>query len=602
MQWIKRIEIHHFRSINELVVEELTDINVFSGLNDVGKSNVIKALNLFFNKQVDWQSPLRFHVDTNSWHSHYSKHGHSKKYISITVTFRNPGNYATLPNEFWVKREWDKDNPLEPMQTWGDVAGKKPKKDTTKGLTRFLNGCRFFYVPAIRDADYLRYLLGRFSEAIMEDEDDPQLVAASNDLANVITSRSQDLRAILKNVTGLEFNFELPKSMLSLLEAAGLTTEGDIPLQLRGDGIQGLTVPGILDYLSSRPKRAFYFWGFEEPENSLEYIRASHLAKQFQKYSKHAQIFISSHSPAFLSMNGMNTTIYRVSKTEEIYRQTGHKEKVTTLKAVIKNGVEQVGNLLPEELGLFEVMRQIDSNYREYQTRKVELEDLVARYHELTVPFLVVEGDHDVQTLSYIWKKFYGDEMPFKIVKAGDAKKVTELIVSFMHRTSRKICALYDNDGEGEKSIKYLNREPGFSLDPSAIRFRRYKLRDQILALTLPPPQGREDQATNLNMPLEFYFSDQVLETINQQPGNEIFSATNWIQRGESKDMDSESLAKLFELGLKTMAHRQIIEPGKSRLVDELGSLRDQDFEAFHGLFEMIVGHLVPEYELQRKI
>lgn len=45
---IKSIRIKNFRSIrNEFFSVE--NMNIFVGMNDVGKSNVLKALNLFFN-------------------------------------------------------------------------------------------------------------------------------------------------------------------------------------------------------------------------------------------------------------------------------------------------------------------------------------------------------------------------------------------------------------------------------------------------------------------------------------------------------------------------------------------------------------------------
>ena len=45
---IKKIHIAHFRSIvNETI--NVSDFNIFVGMNDVGKSNVLKALDMFFN-------------------------------------------------------------------------------------------------------------------------------------------------------------------------------------------------------------------------------------------------------------------------------------------------------------------------------------------------------------------------------------------------------------------------------------------------------------------------------------------------------------------------------------------------------------------------
>lgn len=46
--FIKKIEIRNFRSIRNILIN-VDNYNTFVGLNDVGKSNLLKALNLFFN-------------------------------------------------------------------------------------------------------------------------------------------------------------------------------------------------------------------------------------------------------------------------------------------------------------------------------------------------------------------------------------------------------------------------------------------------------------------------------------------------------------------------------------------------------------------------
>ncbi|WP_185204784.1 AAA family ATPase [Chryseobacterium sp. C3] len=53
MDIISKIEIKHFRLFDggkdqeKVHIEELGDFNIFSGANDSGKSNVLRALNLF---------------------------------------------------------------------------------------------------------------------------------------------------------------------------------------------------------------------------------------------------------------------------------------------------------------------------------------------------------------------------------------------------------------------------------------------------------------------------------------------------------------------------------------------------------------------------
>ena len=62
---IKQIEITNFRSIKHTIID-CSSYNLFCGQNDVGKSNVLKALNLFFNQETDFQTPFNFFTDYHS--------------------------------------------------------------------------------------------------------------------------------------------------------------------------------------------------------------------------------------------------------------------------------------------------------------------------------------------------------------------------------------------------------------------------------------------------------------------------------------------------------------------------------------------------------
>ncbi len=427
---------------------------------------------------------------------------------------------------------------------------------------------------------------------------DKELETASDNLSVVIDSRSASLRGILKEVTGLEFTFELPQSMLALLEAAGLITEGGIPLQMRGDGIQGLTVPGILNYLSSQSRSKFYFWGFEEPENSLEYIKATRLAEDiYEKYSKKAQIFLSTHSPAFLAMQNDRTTIYRVSqKPETPYR--GYTEDVTEIKPVFSRGKDYQDESLSEELGFFERARKFDREEREIENQKDEIKTLKEEIRQLTEPILIVEGKHDLATLKHAWKRLYTKSMPFKIIEVRGVKEITKLIEQLLiHINERRLCALYDHDRAGIEDIKKLK---GFDIHKRDDGTYKCTYGEKILAMTLPVPEipGREAQAKNLNLTLEFYFSDSVLMGIDEQPRCELFSTTTYIEKGKSTGIDKDKLKTLVDARDVTIVHRQVKEPGKSRLVESLANLPDKEFKAFHKLFEIIVGHLAPDFDL----
>jgi predicted ATP-dependent endonuclease of OLD family len=62
---IEKIEISFFRSFSqETSIFSCKDLNVFSGKNDSGKSNILKALNLYFTEEkVDFYNYLDFKND-----------------------------------------------------------------------------------------------------------------------------------------------------------------------------------------------------------------------------------------------------------------------------------------------------------------------------------------------------------------------------------------------------------------------------------------------------------------------------------------------------------------------------------------------------------
>jgi AAA15 family ATPase/GTPase len=69
MKIIRSIELKHFRSFlgtprpYTTKMTELSDVNIFSGANDSGKSNVLRALNLFFNGKISNNEELDFNRD-----------------------------------------------------------------------------------------------------------------------------------------------------------------------------------------------------------------------------------------------------------------------------------------------------------------------------------------------------------------------------------------------------------------------------------------------------------------------------------------------------------------------------------------------------------
>ena len=88
MKLIKRIRIQYYRSIYYLDFKNLNDVNVFAGLNDAGKSNILKSLNLFFNNETDWDSFFDFENDfSRNRLARVKETIKGRQFIRIIVTF-----------------------------------------------------------------------------------------------------------------------------------------------------------------------------------------------------------------------------------------------------------------------------------------------------------------------------------------------------------------------------------------------------------------------------------------------------------------------------------------------------------------------------------
>ena len=66
MPRIRRIQIKNFRSFKSLDID-IDDLTTFVGDNDSGKSNILRALNIFFNDSVEPNDPLNFERDYNKF-------------------------------------------------------------------------------------------------------------------------------------------------------------------------------------------------------------------------------------------------------------------------------------------------------------------------------------------------------------------------------------------------------------------------------------------------------------------------------------------------------------------------------------------------------
>lgn len=297
---IKRIHIKNFRSIVDEMIT-LKDLNCFVGLNDSGKSNVLKALNLFFNGETDFDTPLDFEND----YSKLAKRGQKQaKEIIVELDIVIPDTFKEKGIKRW-KKVWRSEGVHQDNLSELFSAG-------SKGLT-FLSRIQYLYIPAVKSNEYFRGLLSNVylsmtqtASSALKDLNEQY----SNQLQALTVGLTQQLRSVLK----MDSAIQMPSNLSTLFRDLTFSTSdqnvGDISLEHRGDGIKARHIPSILQFIQknteeARPKKSIsgsYIWGFEEPENGVEYLSCFEMAQEFLLYAKSCQILTTTHSPAFYTL------------------------------------------------------------------------------------------------------------------------------------------------------------------------------------------------------------------------------------------------------------------------------------------------------------
>lgn len=507
MNIIKQIEIKNFRSFGNRRKEsykliKANDLNIISGANDSGKSNVLRALNLFFNGNTNHYHFFDFERDFFR-KSELDDLDVKEEIVTVKIWFyneknknknRNQPDKAYLPAEFWVSKKWKKtsqysnadlrssieiDFEKEKGEHYKDflinpTSDRKElvsnfKAGLQKQLTDFLSAIQFHYIPAIKDKDYFSHLFGELQQTLWKTK--TSIVENKKvDFETAIQKETDKLMSDFKESIAANTSsesiapvFQLPADLINLFRALVVQT-GNVDLTLRGDGLQAKLIPEILNFIAQKElgftsrsiksgykAKKHFIWGFEEPENSYEYRNAQILAEKFRDiYSNNAQIFITTHSFNFLALEGDHISKYRVWKDHEI-----QSSRISKIKRDSSGKIkfESVGDFksdwkkLEEELGFFYLNNELQDLYERQERELKSLEEKIATIHK---PIVYSEG----YNMNYL-EKAISIFAPSLELEFGDLGGKTD-IKNFFLKLSRsnycrfKMIFIFDCDATGE--------------------------------------------------------------------------------------------------------------------------------------------------------
>ncbi|WP_118975980.1 ATP-dependent nuclease [Taibaiella koreensis] len=475
---IKQITIKYFRSIGNITID-LNDLSLFVGKNDAGKSNVLKALNLFFNNETDYGKPFDFDQDYCIYAPQRNKKA-PEIFIDLIIT--PPKTYKGSKDIKWSK-SWRK-NGLQPDNVTFANGTRFPRKSK---LFSWLSNIRYAYVPAIRGNTYFQILLAQLHDSLAETVED-DLRNAGDDFIKKIKLTTSSMISEIDDRLSLKSQIRLPPNLQALFKTLDFSTvdgKSEISLDNRGDGIKTRHIPVILKFVSDQLNRnktkgspnINMIWGYEEPENNLEMFTSFKLAENFQEYSKGIQILITTHSPGFYSLF------------------TKHVGKVYLYKVLKSPGIEsslqmmQETNEMDTEMGLMPVVAPyVAKKSEEIETLKADLQQYKKKLQQIHSDVLFVEGRDEVRIFQWLLDQKF-PHLNLKVKDDGlGCSGVKNQVMAWAWisgATEFKALGIFDNDESGNRELLKLRSEDAYKNAESNKRVKglKYKVPGHLIRI-----------------------------------------------------------------------------------------------------------------------
>ncbi len=322
MKLIRSVRVRGFRSIEGVGLGEVSPFTVLVGRNNSGKSNLLRALNLFFADAPEPGGELDFAID-----HHTIPRRKKKKEIIVDVGFDlsawTPPQAiarqlaASLGTSFVLRKKWyltkQREAQLEvSVQKQGEEAFVVIPDDIVRSFLGLVN---FRYIPnrtipTQTLATHRAELTRAISKRIEKTEAEGLLAKIKDAAQGALGAVDADISEATEGISRIEAG--VPQSIAELISIGSFhgqtalgTAVGD---ESWGSGAQAFLMFSVLHAIDQ--DRSGYFgwrqatiWAVEEPESSLHHDLAVTLASRFHEWSNAAedrvQIICTTHSEVF---------------------------------------------------------------------------------------------------------------------------------------------------------------------------------------------------------------------------------------------------------------------------------------------------------------
>ncbi len=600
---IEKVEIYRFRSIGHEFIK-LEPITIFSGANNSGKSNILKALNLFFNKETTLKTPYEYSKDYNKFFR--GKMGGVRK-AKITVYFYGIGN-AALKNNFYIERIFSGPDEIETLyySTDESVQEKINKKDGNiiRQFNVYLNKFEYLYIPAVRDKIFVKHLFLKFEQIIKKDTQRGKLfIKATKDLDGILQDKSKEISQEFEDFIGLSTKASLSSNQSDILGAISINVspmyllkQNDFFVDLfsSGDGILMSYIIYFIAHMSSKIRNKHYIWGFEEPENSLEYSKIQKLAKNFyDNFKKQAQILITTHSPAFIKLKEEeNVSFYRVfqdniknkiiTKVKELNELEKEIQEFSDNKEQYKKLKQEIC-MVEQALEIEQAVSRLEIEHYKMRQEKEKFEKEVQLMTKNFPEKVFICEDLDKEVVA-IWKKLINADSNGITVLSSDGRANNQIEIWLNGQINQKntyapkVFRQLDRDGLTDEYLKIIEKYTKEIFKPMKIKHYKalflpvYEIENFILLIKNKKGTDFPDVDMSLFTHLQKSVGNQ-LQTIYNKIKN-----INSVLDDDKKafEINSNKLIDITsQIAQASMSNKICFYPGKEMIKDNVGKIKD---------------------------
>ena len=322
MELIKCIEIEGFRSLTKARIETVGGITCFVGENNCGKSNILRALSLFFTDEPEPDVYIDLGVDCYA-----DPKSRKKKQIVVSVTFSLPEYFRfrqgledikkALGRDFTIRRTW-KYYPQEPLTELAQDSLNFKRLDPYL-FDQFTDLINFRYIQNRTIPTQVLRKEGAAFQAAMarrlgtqDIQEEELLTAIQKTAAGFISVADEKVKGSISSIRGLKML--APSDIAALVAFTGVSaqipTGAVIPDFSLGAGSQAFIMFNLLNTLDTDYGRHFGWrqaaiWCIEEPESSLHRDLQQTLAVILRDWAdenlQRMQLFVTTHNEIFVT-------------------------------------------------------------------------------------------------------------------------------------------------------------------------------------------------------------------------------------------------------------------------------------------------------------